>query len=303
MQKIVPHLWFDKEAKQAAAFYTSVFDGGNIISSTVLRNTPSGNCDLITFQIEGQEFMCISAGPYFKLNPSISFFVNVDPAREANPKEKINRLWAALSEGGKVLMPLGEYSFSKWYGWVEDKFGVSWQLILTDPAGEPRPTIVPSMLFVGDVYGKAEEALNFYVSVFAQKDPNAKAGLLAHYPEGMEPEKPDTLMFGDFQLHGQWFAAMDSAQDHTFAFSEAVSLVVRCETQEEIDYYWEKLSAVPAAEQCGWLKDRFGVSWQIVPTMMDEVMQSGDEEKIARVTKAFLGMKKFDIAELRKASS
>jgi predicted 3-demethylubiquinone-9 3-methyltransferase (glyoxalase superfamily) len=86
-----------------------------------------------------------------------------------------------------------------------------------------------------------------------------------------------------------------------FKFNESISFMVYCDTQEEIDYYWEKLSAVPEAEQCGWLKDKYGMSWQIVPTVMEEMMKDKDEKKIARLTEAFLKMKKFDIAELKKA--
>ena len=108
-------------------------------------------------------------------------------------------------------------------------------------------------------------------------------------------------MFTDFMLEGQWFAAMDSAREHNFKFNEAISFMVNCDAQEEIDYYWEKLSVVPEAEQCGWLKDKFGLSWQVVPTEMDEMMRNGTPEQIARVTQAFLKMKRFDLAELRKA--
>lgn len=194
-------------------------------------------------------------------------------------------------------MPLDKYPFSERYGWIEDKYGLSWQLILTDPEGDPRPLIVPSLLFVNDVSGKAEEAMNFYMSVFK----NSKQGLIARYPKGMEPDKEGTLMFADFMLENQWFAAMDSAHEHNFSFNEAISFMVSCDTQKEIDGYWEKLSAVPEAEQCGWLKDKYGLSWQIVPTAMDEMMQDKDEQKIARVTEAFLKMKKFDLAELKKA--
>ena len=194
-------------------------------------------------------------------------------------------------------MPLQEYPFSKRYGWIQDKFGVSWQLILTNPEGEPRPFIIPSLLFVGDVAGRAEEAGDFYTSVF--KD--SKRGALARYPAGMEPDKEGTIMFSDFQLEGQWFTAMDSAHAHAFAFNEGISLVVRCDSQEEINYYWEKLSAVPESEQCGWLKDKFGVSWQITPSRMDEMMRDGTPEQIKRVTEAFLQMKKFDIATLEQA--
>ena len=108
-------------------------------------------------------------------------------------------------------------------------------------------------------------------------------------------------MFADFMINDQWLAAMDSAREHKFAFNEALSLIVPCDTQEDIDYFWEKLSAVPAAEQCGWLKDKYGLSWQVYPTAMGKLMQNGTREQIGRVTKAFLPMKKFDIVKLQKA--
>lgn len=150
MQKIAPHLWFDKEAKEAAEFYTSVFPESKIKDTTTLHNTPSGTVDIVTFELLRQEFVAISAGPLFK-------------------------------------------------------------------------------------------------------------------------------------------------------FNEAISFVVNCTTQEEIDYYWEKLSAAPEAEQCGWLKDRYGLSWQIVPTALGEMMKDKDPKKLARVTEAFLKMKKFDIKTLKRA--
>jgi predicted 3-demethylubiquinone-9 3-methyltransferase (glyoxalase superfamily) len=241
--------------------------------------------------------MAISAGPLFKFNPSVSFFVNFDPSREENASKKLDAMWEKLSEGGTALMPLDRYPFSERYGWIEDKYGLSWQLILTDPEGDPRPPIVPSLLFVGDVCGQAEEAMNFYMSVFK----NSKQGLIARYPKGMEPDQEGTLMFADFMLENQWFAAMDSAHEHKFKFNEAISFLVSCDTQQEIDYYWQKLSAVPEAEQCGWLKDKFGVSWQIVPRAMDEMMSQGTPEQMARVTEAFLKMKKFDLETLKRA--
>ncbi|HMK50268.1 MAG TPA: VOC family protein [Thermodesulfovibrionales bacterium] len=149
MQKITPHLWFDKEAREAAEFYTSVFPESGIKHMTTLHGTPSGTVDVVTIQLMGQEFMLLSAGPLFKFNESISF-------------------------------------------------------------------------------------------------------------------------------------------------------IVHCDTQEEIDYYWERLSAVPEAEQCGWLKDKYGLSWQIVPTIMGDMMKDRDEKKVARVTEAFLKMKKFDIETLKQ---
>lgn len=298
MQKITPHLWFDKEAKEAANFYVDAFGNSSKITNvTTLHDTPSGDCDVVSFELAGHKFMAISAGPLFKLNPSISFILNFDPARDKNARKNLDELWKKLSDDGKALMPLDKYDFSEHYGWIADRYGVSWQLILSDSKGEPRPFITPSLLFVGDVCGKAEEAMNFYLSVFK----NSKQGSLIRYPKGIEPDKEGTVMFGDMQLLDLWFAAMDSAHEHKFNFNEALSLMVSCDTQEEIDYYWEKLSAVPESEQCGWIKDKFGVSWQITPAVMGEMMSRGTREQVDRLTQASLPMKKLDIQALKKA--
>lgn len=294
-QKIVPHLWFDNQAKEAVEFYTSTFPDSEILSSRVIKDTPSGDCDYLSFNVWGFNFEAISAGPLFEPNPSISFMVNFDPSRDKNASELLDQIWEQLVDGGKVAMPLDKYPFSPKYGWVQDKYGFSWQLILTDPTGEPRPNIIPSLMFVTDTCEQAEEATDDYISVFK----NSKRGMIARYPAGMEPSKEGSIMFTDFQLEGQWFAAMDTnSEEHKFSFNEAVSLMVKCEDQKEIDYYWNKLSAVPESEQCGWLKDKYGVSWQIVPKEMDEMMKNGTPDQIARVTQAFLKMKKFDIQDL-----
>lgn len=298
MQKITPHLWFDKEAKEAAEFYVTTFGKSSKVNNvTVLHNTPSGSVDIVAFELLGQKLMGISAGPYFKFNPSISFMVNFDPSQDADAAKRIDKVWANLSKGGKTLMEIGEYPFSKRYGWIQDKYGLSWQLILTNPEGEERPLIIPSLLFVGNKCGKAEEASDFYLSVF--KD--SKRGAIAKYPAGSEPNKEGTIMFTDFKLLDTWFAAMDGGGEHKFDFNEAVSIIVNCDDQKEIDYYWERLSAVPAAEQCGWLKDKYGISWQIVPTALDTMMATKDKKAVARVTQAFLKMKKFDIEMLKRA--
>lgn len=297
MQKIIPHLWFDKEAKEAAEFYVSTFPDSKITSTVTLHNTPSGDCDIISFDLAGFSFMAMSAGQLFKINPSISFMVNFDPSRDDRAEEHLNLLWKKLSEGGTALMPLGEYPFSKRYGWVQDKFGVSWQLILTNPEGEERPFIIPYLMFTQEMCGKLDEATEFYLSIFK----NAKRGTVVRYPAGMEPEKEGTIMFSDFQLEGQWFAAMESANEHKFKMNEAVSLIINCETQEEIDYYWEKLSAHPESEQCGWVKDKYGVSWQITPARMDSMLNNATPEQAERVTQALLQMKKIDLAALERA--
>ncbi len=289
-QKITTHLWYDKEAKEAAEFYVSIFDGSKVKNITTIHDTPSGDADIVDIELAGESFTLISAGPYFKFTPAVSFLVACDTP------EEVNLLWDRLFEGGSALMELGKYPFSERYGWLQDKYGLSWQIMLM---GEMRAArkITPTMMFVGDVAGKAEEAINFYVSVFR----DSKIGDIMRYGKGEAPDKEGTIKHGTFALEGLEFAAMDSAYKHDFAFNEAISFMVHCDTQAEIDYYWDKLSAVPEAEQCGWLKDKYGFSWQIVPTAMEEMMSSGDSEKMARVTEAFLKMKKFDIAELQKA--
>ncbi len=295
-QKIIPHLWYDHEAKEAAEFYTSIFPNSKITNLTVLEDTPSGKCDLVSFDILGYSFMAISAGPLFKFSPAISFMVNFDPSKNKDAREQLDTIWGKLIDGGKALMPLDKYPFSERYGWVVDKYGLSWQLIFTNPEGEERPPIMPSFLFVGDVCGKAEEASNFYMSIFK----NSKRGAMSRYPAGMAPDKEGTVMFTDFTLENQWFVAMDSAHEHKFTFNEAVSLLVNCEDQAEIDELWEKLSAVPKAEQCGWLQDKYGISWQISSAELRDMMDHGTQEQINKVTQAFLPMKKFDIAKLKK---
>lgn len=290
MQKLVPYLWFDKEADEASKFYMSLFEGSKLKDKTILNDTPSGSVDMITIELAGQEFMLLSAGPLFKFTPAVSFLIACSSVAE------VERLWGKLIENGAALMELGAYPFSEKYGWLIDKYGLSWQVMYMGDF-EIKQKITPTLMFVGDQCGNAEEAIRFYTTVFE----HSSIGHILRYGENAAPDKPNTIQHVDFVLENQTFAAMDSAYEHNFTFNEAISLMVMCDTQEEIDYYWDKLSAVPEAEQCGWLKDKYGFSWQIVPRVMNEMMQTKDAAKLAQVTEAFLKMKKFDIAELIKA--
>jgi predicted 3-demethylubiquinone-9 3-methyltransferase (glyoxalase superfamily) len=290
MPKIIPHLWFDTQALDATKLYTKVFPDSELTSVTKLRDTPSGDTDLVSFKLAGQPFMAISAGPYFKFNPSISFVV------ACGTKKEVDRIHKRLFEGGSALMPLGSYPFSGRYAWIQDRFGLSWQVMLTD-IHKMKQKITPTLMFTDKMAGKAEKAIEFYTSIFRK----AKVDSLDRYGPGEAPDKKGTIRHGGFRLEGQAFAAMDSARAHGFGFNEAVSFAIACKTQKEIDEYWKRLSAVPKAEQCGWLKDRFGVSWQVVPTILGKLMGSGDAEKTDRVTQAFLKMKKFEIEKLKRA--
>ena len=286
-QKIAPHLRFDKEAIEAAEFYSSAFPNSKVTWTTKVHNTPSGDVDIVGFKITGYDFMAISAGPLFKINLSISFHI------KCNRAEEVDEIWESLSPGETVLMELGEYPFSKRYGWIQDKFGVTWQVIMLSENKE-KPGITPFLLFVGDLCGKTEEAINFYISVFS----NSKKSLFVRYEKGENYDKEGTIKYATFTLEDQEFKAMDSAYPaHEFTFNEAISFVVNCRNQKEIDYSWEKLSSFPEAEQCGRIKDKYGVSWQILPENMNRLMSKNPD----KTTSAMLKMKKIVIADLEKA--
>jgi predicted 3-demethylubiquinone-9 3-methyltransferase (glyoxalase superfamily) len=289
MQKITPNLWFNGNAEEAAGFYASIFPSTSIIATTHYpKSKEEGLADFqlnmagkvltVDFEIMGFRFIAINAGPEFIPNPSISFFVNFDPSMMENAQAKLNEVWSKLAEGGSVLMELGEYPFSKQYGWVQDKYGVSWQLIFTNPEGEDRPLIIPSLLFVKEKSGKAKEARDFYLSVFKDSKEGATALFEEDTPVG---QKKGDVMFSDFMLENVWLAAMDGGGPHDFTFNEGVSLLIACQDQDKIDYYWEMLTADGGEESvCGWLKDKYGVSWQVVPMNMEELMKKPNAFKI-----------------------
>ncbi len=289
MQKITPFLWFDGKAEEAMNFYVSHFNNSKVGRVTRCGDGgpgPKGTVMTATFQLEGQEFMALNGGPMFKITPAISFFVNCGTSVE------IETLWKRLSDGGSVLMPLDKYPFSPQFGWVQDRFGVSWQLNLA-----PRTQkITPFLMFVGAQHGKAEAAINAYVSLFEN---SAVLGIKRYGPGegGME----GTVQHAVFSLAGQEFMAIDSNGPHPFTFTEAISLFVNCETQEDVDELWETLSDGGEKQRCGWLKDRFGVSWQIIPSILMELMSDRDPVKSKKVMQAVLQMDKIDIQRLKQS--
>ncbi|MFC6463747.1 VOC family protein [Marinilactibacillus sp. GCM10026970] len=294
-QVIVPSLWFDTEAFEAAEFYTSIFPNSKITNKMTLPDTPSGDADLVSFQLCGYDFTAISGGPYFTANSLISFMVRFKLSED--PKaQKISELWDALKKGGKVETPLETTSFSEKYGVVQDRYGFTWQLILVDEeeVEEEKPAMIPSILFSGEQFGKAEEAMRLYTSIFK----NSQIGEVSHFPvEGKAGEVNG--VYAEFKIENQWFAVMDDEEEHDYKFNEAISLMVKCEDQNELDDYWDKLSAFPESEQCGWLQDKFGLSWQIIAKDMDKMeSETSSPEQIKRYMEALLKMKKLDIAKL-----
>ena len=212
MPRITPHLWFDTQAVEAAEFYASIVPDSGITDVTVLQDTPSGDCDVVSFELGGRPFMAISAGPLFTFNPSVSFLV------ACNSVDEVDALWNRLAEGGEALMPLDSYPFSERFGWTQDRYGLSWQLFHAGQ-GEIEQRIVPTLMFVGPVCGKAEEAVTRYTSLF----PDSKVGGVDRYGAGEAPDVEGTIRHVSFSLAGHDFAAMDSARDHDFGFNEAIS--------------------------------------------------------------------------------
>lgn len=296
-QTITPNLWFDGNAEEAVERYTRIFDDSSVgaierydEASAAAAGRPEGSVMTVAFELEGQSFVALNGGPQFEFTPAISFIVN------CSTREEVDDLWAELSDGGETLMPLDAYPFSDRYGWLEDAYGVSWQVVFADDA--PERTIVPSLLFVGDRCGQAEAAMAFYTSVFDE----AEVTEVVRYGPDQEPDEEGTVMYAEFTLAGQRFAAMDSAQTHEFDFTEAISFIVDCADQEAVDYYWEAFTENGGQEgQCGWLTDRYGVSWQIVPSVLNELLQDEDAERAGRVMEKLLEMRKLDVATLESA--
>ena len=280
-QVITPAIWCDGTADEAAQFYTDVFR-----DASIAEQVPGLAA---TVSIYGFKLSLINGGNQYAPNPSISCILNFDPllfGGEEQARAYLDELYKRLSTGG-VLMELGEYPFSPRYAWVRDRFGMTWQLMLTDPDGDPRPFVIPSFMFGGTNHANAEEATDAWIALFD----NSRRGVLYRYKEG-GPLDAGTVMFTDFTLRGTWMAATDSGTFHDFTFTPGVSIIVSCRDQEEIDRYWAGLSAVPEAERCGWCVDRWGVSWQIVPHNIAELMtDAATRDKI-------LHMGKIDLTKL-----
>ncbi|GAA4754447.1 VOC family protein [Gordonia alkaliphila] len=295
MQKIVPNIWCDGNAEEVAAFYASVLPN---TTGRVQARYPSDGLPEFQQEMAGKpltvevligdyQVVLINAGPEFPPNPSISLMLSFDPAQDPDAVVALDRVWAGLSDGGEVLMELGEYPFSPRYGWVRDRYGVGWQVFESPDGSPPRPFVMPLLLFGGAAQNQAGPAIALYTWLFD----DAEVGVRVDYESAEGPVSAGSVRYADFTLSGEWLAAMDSALPHDFSFTCGVSLQVNCADQAEIDRYWESLSAVPEAEQCGWCADRFGVSWQVVPADLESAMVTPEAYT------AMMGMKKIVIAD------
>lgn len=271
-----PCLWFDDKAKEAAEFYCSIFSEAKITSTNPI---------VTMLEVFGQKLMCLNGGPQFTPNPSISFFIN------CHHQEEADHIWNQLQTNGKILMPLNKYEWSDYYGFLQDKYGFSWQIITGD-FNEKDQKIVPCFLFTDDKYGQAHQAISFYSKVFT----DSKIISESFYDEHEMPQK-NIIKHARIILDGNEFRVMDGPGKHGFAFNEALSFVINCETQDQIDFFWNTFTSEGGQESmCGWCKDKYGVWWQVVPSIFGKLMSHPDKGQ--KVMQAFLKMKKFDIKTL-----
>lgn len=276
--KIYPCIWFDGHAKQAAGLYCTALENAKITAENPM---------VVVVEISGQKIMLLNGGPQFHPNPSISFYVVCETEAE------IDRAWNDFSKEGKILMELNKYPWSEKYGWIEDKFGVSWQLAL-GKLSDVGQKISPLFMFANAEAGKAKEAIDLYTSLFHN---SSTVGILNYGPNDGGVE--GYVMHAQFKIDDYVMMAMDSSVKHAFDFNEGISIVVECENQEEIDHFWNNFTKEGEESMCGWLKDKYGVSWQIIPAVLNKLMS--DPARSQRVVQAFLQMKKFDIEKLVNA--
>lgn len=280
---IFPCLWYDGDAKESADFYCQIFGG------TITTDTPV----FLNIELFGQKLMLLNGGPQFKKNAYVSFMVLCET------EEEVEKYWSPLSENGLVLMELGEYPWSKKYGWVRDRFGVTWQVYLGEKQGEQK--IIPTLMFIHENNGKAMEAMELYTEVF----PNSKIGNVLKYGDGVGNESheiPENVQHAHFEIDDYSFFCMDNSYDHEFDFNEGISIVVMTDNQEQTDHLWNSLTKDGGRESmCGWLKDKFGMSWQIVPKKLIQLMNDPHQEKAQKVVQAMMKMQKIVISDLEEA--
>jgi len=279
-EPITPCLWFNGQGKEAATLYCSVFANAKIASQSPI---------VTEINVSGYSITLLDGGPMYQPNPSISFFYICETEQE------LDRIWNAFSKEGTVMMALDKYPWSEKYGWVTDKYGVSWQIAL-GKISDVGQKITPCLMFTGKQYGRADEAIAHYGDIFK----NLQVDGILRYSANELPDQEGKVKHAQIALNDQKFMLMESAAPHSFSFSEGVSLTIHCKTQEEIDYYWEKLTESGEESRCGWLKDKFGVSWQIIPTILGKLMS--DPAKAGKAAQAFMAMKKLNIEQIVQAS-
>lgn len=283
MDHIIPYIWFECDVHEAVSFYTSIIPKSKIVD-TITYKTPIGTFDEVHFELNTQRFIAMGNNTSCQLNEAISLIINIS---KNNPQynQLFQSIWNELTDGGEIITPLGHYDFSERFGWVRDKNGLHFQVNIVN---EELPMIVPCLTFSHEEYGKAYEAKMHYFDIFEE----IKLGVFKKH-------RDHTIKYADFMLNNMWLAVIDNRVMTNAHFNEAFSLLISVDTQEAVHYYHNQLSAHPEKDQCGWLKDAYGLSWQVVPTQLTKMMKDSSEDQRENLVKAFLSMKRFDIEALK----
>lgn len=268
---LFPCIWHNHTAHEASDYYLKIFPNAS--------ETIQGG--LITkLEIGDQSLLLLNGGNDFTPNSTISLFYYAPSAEEAK------KIFDQLKEGGKVMMDFGPYDFAKLYAFVEDKYHTSWQIYW----GDYRGNNATCLMFTDEIEGKANNAIQYYLSVFK----NSRLLSKELYPESTG-KRAGYVMFSEIQIDNFHLNLMDSGVDQSIRFTEGNSIVVECNDQEEIDHYWYHLSKDGEEQMCGWCKDQFGISWQIIPKQLFNYLQT------PAAVEAFMSMKKINIEQLLNA--
>ncbi|WP_017177076.1 VOC family protein [Actinomyces timonensis] len=263
--RLMPTFWMDHTADAAIDFYLEAFAEAGIEARSTGRLTYpdplpwyrpefAGATRVAFLDIAGTTIGLINAADENAPGPAMSLMLNFDPSVIDDAEGSLRRLWARLIDGGQALMDLDAYPWSGLYGWVEDRFGLHFQLMLTKPEGDPRPFTLPALTFAGTSLGKARDAVDHYLGAF----PDSSLGQRV-----TDPERPERVIFSDFCVGQEWIVAMDGMEVNDFTFTAGGSFHIHAPSQAERDYYLGALSHVPEAEVNGWCRDRYGVTWRI----------------------------------------
>ena len=285
---LMPAFWCNGTLAEQTRAYAGLFPGALIDGRPAAVWGPGAMAALLT--LDGCDVQLIDGGPMYAPTPALSLFV------QRQTEAGVRALWDGLADGGTVLMPLDAWPWARLFGWVQDRWGVTWPVNL-GPLHEVGRAITPYLTFTGPAAGKARAALDLYA--------RALPGLTVdgiHDHDGSGPDPAGTVMHAQIRLRGGTMMLSDSAHPHAWGFTPGTSLSVLCDTQDQVDRLWDLLSSEggqPA--RCGWLTDPFGVSWQIVPRLLHDTMLTGTADQKARLVAAFLPMGKLDIATLAAA--
>ena len=274
-KKIIPQLWFSNNALEAAELYVSIFENSSLLDTSPIQDESSGQEKYVKFILDGLQLEAFSAGSYFNFNTASSLLVHCES------DDELEYLWHKLKEDGRIHKDLCLDKNDLMYGCLQDKFGLVWRFIKTKE--NIRQKITPCLLFSGDT----QKALIYYEDIFENS-----------IIKFLDKNQDNHLIYADFKIDDLELVCIDVEAEENPGFAEAFTFVIKCENQIDVNYYWKRLSYESGAEEFGWLKDKFGLSWHIVPKSLDQKLMLGFLQQREAVIIKTLEMKKIIIKDI-----